>query len=104
MRTNPPGPTLSAMVAGAFGHMDSGWWVVMMIGMVLFWALVVVAIVWLVRNLAPGERAARREAPPMELLDRRLAEGSISVDEYEERRRILLRSRGGTEPPAPQHG
>lgn len=77
-------------------HMDwdNGWWIVMMIGMLLFWALLVVGIVWLVRSRAgggngPGSAPRDEGAAPLEILERRLAEGSISVEEYEERRRVL---------------
>lgn len=77
---------------GDWGHMgwDSGWWIVMMFAMVLFWALVVVGIVWLVRSLqgGGGDRGPG-EPTVLELLDRRLADGSISIEEYEERRRVL---------------
>lgn len=80
-------------------HMDwgGGWWVVMVIGMVIFWALVVVGIVWLVRE-ASGHRGfgVRRGHDPLELLDRRLAEGTISPDDYRERRAILT---GSSHPP-----
>lgn len=79
------------------GHMDwdDGWWIVMMIGMLLFLALVVVGIVWLVHSLqgGPGPRGAG-EPTPLEILDRRLAAGEISVEEYEQRRQVLLGSSG----------
>jgi putative membrane protein len=73
------------------GHMGGGWWVVMMLGMVIFWAAVVVGIVWLARGFAggrapPGE--PRRETPE-EILDRRFAQGDISADEYRERRETI---------------
>ena len=78
------------------GHhdLDGGWWIVMMIGMLLFWALVVVAVVWAVRAWTGGQGPggpgpARHESTPQEVLERRLAEGEISVEEYEERRRVL---------------
>lgn len=32
---------------------DSGWWTVMVIGMILFWAAVLAVIVLLMRNLMP---------------------------------------------------
>ncbi|GIK83231.1 MAG: hypothetical protein BroJett024_43360 [Alphaproteobacteria bacterium] len=76
------------------GHMDwdGGWGVLMMIGMVLFWALVIFGIVWLVREIG-GSRAAQtnseRDSDPIRTLDRRLAEGAISPDDYRERRAIL---------------
>ncbi len=75
-------------------HMDwgGGWWVVMVLGMVLFWALVIIGGIWLVREL--GGRGGRRGREPdaLALLDRRLAEGSISPDDYRERRAILTDS------------
>jgi putative membrane protein len=74
-------------------HMDGGWWVVMAIGMVLFWALVIVGLVWLVRELAGrGGIGLKLRQDPLELLDRRLAEGTISPEDYSERRAILTGS------------
>lgn len=85
------------------GHdWDSGWWIVMMLGMVVFWVVVVVAIIWAVRTFAGGHPARSEQKTPLELLDQRLAEGLISVEEYEERRRVLLGSgTGGGEGGAP---
>jgi putative membrane protein len=76
-------------------HMDwgGGWWIVMMIGMVLFWGLVVLGIVWLVRELSGRRGWPGRQPDPLELLDRRLAEGSISLEDYRERRAVLSGSR-----------
>ncbi len=64
--------------------------IVMLIFMLLLIALLILAIVWLVRSLQSGPGGGRRTEPTaLELLDRRLAEGTISVEEYEQRRRIL---------------
>jgi putative membrane protein len=73
------------------GHMDwdGGWWVVMVIGMVLFWGLVILGIVWLVRELSGARGAAKAEPDALAILERRLAEGTISPEEYRERRSIL---------------
>ena len=60
--------------------------------MLLFWAAVIFGIVWLVRGAPGGWREERRETPT-EILDRRFAEGAISVDEYHERRKVI---RSGT--------
>ena len=68
-----------------------GWWVLMSIGMVAFWAAVIYFFVWLIRG-APARQAdekARDDDTPLELLGRRLAAGEISVDEYNERREAL---------------
>lgn len=76
------------------GHMGGGWWIVMMFGMVVFWGAVIVGIAWLVRNGSGGDSWRReRTDTPLEILERRFAEGSISADEYRERREVLT---GGT--------
>jgi putative membrane protein len=65
-----------------------GWWVVMGLGMLLFWALVIVGIVWVVRELG-GSRQERDRNDPLDILKRRLAQGEISVEEYERSRQTL---------------
>lgn len=60
----------------------------MMLAMVVFWALVIVGVVWLVRGgIGDGRRSTAKSAS--ELLDERLPSGEISVEEYEQRRRAL---------------
>ena len=75
------------------GHMDwdGGWWILMAIGMVLFWGLVIFGIVWAVRELGSrhGNHGTPDRGDPLAILDRRLAEGTISAEEYRERRAIL---------------
>jgi putative membrane protein len=66
-----------------------GWWVLMSVGMVAFWALVVYGIVWLARG-TPNRSPAEPPEPPMTVLDRRLAAGELTVQEYEQRRDALL--------------
>lgn len=73
-------------------HMDGGWWVVMVIGMALFWGLVILGGIWLVREIA-GQRDRRPDA--LDVLDQRLADGTISPEDYRERRAILT----GSTPP-----
>lgn len=80
---------LTALVDADWDHMDgwsAGGWIAMAIGMILFWALVVLGVVWLLR--AQPWNQDRRE-DPLDLLDRRLAEGAISAEDYRERRAIL---------------
>ena len=75
------------------GHMDwdDGWGIVMLIGMLLFLALVTVGIVWIVRELGTHRQVGRDSAAddPLAILDRRLAEGTISPEDYRERRTML---------------
>ncbi|MBS1868394.1 MAG: SHOCT domain-containing protein [Actinobacteria bacterium] len=62
----------------------------MMLAMVVFWGAVIAFVVWLLRGGlgARGDAAAQKEEP-LELLRRRLADGSISVEEFEQRRALL---------------
>ena len=77
------------------GDVGLGWWIVMMLGMAIFWGVVITLVVWLVRS---GTRP--RSQPPEEILRQRLADGSISVEEYEQRRAALDDSTSGPPPAA----
>lgn len=85
--------TALLLLADVGGHMDwdGGWWIVMALGMFVFWGLVIFGIVWLVREV--GSHRAHHDhlaaSDPLAILDRRLAEGSLSPEEYRQRRGIL---------------
>ena len=84
----------TVLIADTWGMHDVGvgWMVVMMGVMVLFWAAVILGIVWLVRGGVRGWRERRDESrppPPTEILQRRFAEGAISVEDYRERREVI---------------
>ncbi|WP_454231613.1 SHOCT domain-containing protein [Mycolicibacterium fortuitum] len=66
---------------------DMGWWgyAAMGIGMVLFWALLVVGIVALVRLVTNPKQAAMSVATPPQVLADRLARGEITESEYREK-------------------
>jgi putative membrane protein len=70
------------------GDIGVGWMIVMMLGMLLFWGLVVAGVVWLLRD-ALGRSHRRPADDPLAILDRRLAEGQLSIEEYEQRKRAL---------------
>jgi putative membrane protein len=76
------------------GDFGSGWWVVMMVGMLIFWGLVIVGAVWLVREFMHGRETSGPDTP-LALLDRRFAAGEISAEEYRERKAVLT----GESPP-----
>lgn len=92
------------------GHMDlDGWgWVLMTLGMIAFWGLVIFGVVWVVRELGGRPRASvsgaaaegMTDPDPGAILDRRLAEGDISIEEHRERRRALASPPGASEPGA----
>jgi putative membrane protein len=72
-------------------HWDGGWWVVMVVMMVIFWGAVIVAAIWAVRALLARDQG---KSDALELLERRLASGEISPQEYRERRDILTGHQG----------
>ncbi len=89
---------LALPIADFDGHMDwdGDWSVVMVVAMVLFWVLVIGAIVLLLREVisSRGTRGSVGE-DPLQILDRRLADGSITPDDYRERRTVLTGEGGG---------
>jgi putative membrane protein len=83
------------MMHDSFWGMGAFGW----LAMVLVWVLLVVAIVWALRELRPG---GDRELPagpeprgedPMVILDRRLASGEIDPETYDELRDKLAEGR-----------
>lgn len=79
---------------GMHGDVGWGWMTAMMIFMVLFWGAVIFGIVWLIRGTAwgsspRGEPSASRESP-LDILERRFAEGAITEEDYRARRQVLL--------------
>ncbi len=61
------------------------------IGMWIFWILLTVVVVWLVRFVAGGRGGGA--SPPesaLEILRQRYARGEISEEEFERRRKKLL--------------
>jgi putative membrane protein len=71
-------------------EMDDGNWVWMASMTVLFWVVVIVGIVFLVRNTRDHRD---RRSTAHEILDERFARGEISVEEYEQRRKVLQRTK-----------
>jgi putative membrane protein len=62
----------------------------------LFWGLVILGIVWIVRGSPPwrrgrsvGRSVGPRTESGIEILERRFAEGEIDLEEYRKRRSIL---------------
>lgn len=66
-----------------------GWWIVMSLGMLAFWALVIWAVWRTFADRAVDRATSRRPETPVEILKRRLADGEITVDEYEDLRETL---------------
>jgi putative membrane protein len=70
------------------GPMGFGW--MGGIFMLIFWVIIIIGIVWLVRYLI-GSRTGFAEHPdtPMEILKKRYAKGEIDKKEFEEKKRDL---------------
>ncbi len=66
-----------------------GWW--MMLWMVLFWAGLVLLVVWAVRAVSGEGQGASRAGGTnaLQILEERFARGEIDREEFEERRSIL---------------
>ena len=79
-----------------YDHDVSGWgWVGMTIGMVIFWGLVITAIVLLVRGVIGDEQPTAAPAPAdaEQLLAERFARGEIDEQEYRSRLAALREAR-----------
>lgn len=76
------------------GNWSGGWWILMAAMMVVFWGLVILGVVWIARSFSPGHHHNHHGGSALELLDRRLASGEISTEEYRQRRETLTGSTG----------
>lgn len=73
------------MYYGDMMGMHALWWI--------FWIVVVIALLFWGRSDFPTRRDRPRETP-QEVLRRRLANGEISTEEYEQRKAVLDRDTG----------
>ena len=72
-------------------HMDYGWgmgfgWIFM----ILFWALVILGVIYLVRLLAGGSKSSKSDESAIDILKKRYAKGEISKEEFEARKKDIL--------------
>jgi len=90
-------------------HMGAGGWVLMVLIAVVLFGLLAVFVVWLlgdqrrrppVEHFAGGVRPAGVTGSASEILDRRLATGDISIEEYQ-RVKASLAAPAAPEPVAP---
>lgn len=77
-----------------WGHMDGYGWGAMglgMIGMSLFWILLIVGIVLLVKMLlgSGGAFGRTREKKPLDILKERYARGEIDKEEFDQKKHDL---------------
>ena len=69
-----------------------GWVGVGLVHMLLFWGLIILAIVALMRFLSSSSKtdAGDAQITPLDILKERLARGEIDAEEFEERKRLLI--------------
>lgn len=68
-----------------------GWggWLVMVFGMVVFWGLVVWAVIAIFRSTQTPVPRDRAHPDPLDILDERFARGEIDESEYRARADVL---------------
>ncbi|MBA1146819.1 SHOCT domain-containing protein [Ectothiorhodospiraceae bacterium WFHF3C12] len=76
-------------------HMGGGWGLhgLGLIWMLLFWALVIAAVIFLVKAIAgnSGENQSGGASRALEILEERYARGELNEQEFEEKRKLLQR-------------
>ena len=92
---------------GRHVHEGLGWggWLLWVLFMVALWALVIMAVVWLVRSFThrgpvTAQRAMRVDSGAEQILAQRFAHGQIDENEYRSRLGVL-RGEHPTAPSAP---
>ena len=65
--------------------MGFGW-----VFMILFWALVVLGIVYLIKLILGSTKSEERPETALDILKKRYARGEISKEEFEEKKKDIL--------------
>ena len=73
-------------------HEGMGWWFVFGgVGMFMFWSVIIGLAIWGIRRFTQDDRRHDESEPtPVEIAKRRLANGELTNDEYEQLRKALL--------------
>ncbi|MCL4536281.1 MAG: SHOCT domain-containing protein [Nitrospirae bacterium] len=73
---------------GMYGYgMGWGWFGPIL--MIVFWGLVILGIVYLVKAIAGRGAASSKEETPLDILKKRYARGEIDAEEFARRRKDL---------------
>lgn len=72
-------------------HWDYGWgmgfgWIFM----ILFWVLVILGVVYLIKMIAGGAGKEEKRDTALDILKQRYAKGEITKEEFEEKKKDLL--------------
>ena len=74
---------------GDFGTMGYGGFGFGWIFMVLFWAFVILGIVYLIKQMSGNGKSAARQETAEDILKKRYASGEISKEEYREKSALI---------------
>ena len=75
---------------GDFGMGFGGGWIFM----ILFWGLIILGVVYLVKILLSGSSAeGKRHESAQEVLEKRFARGDMSKEEFEDAMEVLRRNK-----------
>jgi len=72
-------------------HWNYGWgmgfgWIFM----VLFWILIILGIVFLIKSIAGRPKVERKEETAVDILKKRYAKGEMSKEEFEDKKKDLV--------------
>jgi putative membrane protein len=68
---------------GGYGMMGYGWPILGWVFMILFWAALILAVIWLYKQVRGPEKAPAALETPLDVLKKRYAAGEISKEQFD---------------------